>query len=125
MILLPEDSSASATSIRRGHVQRGAPDVAVIVSDTFGRPWRHGLTNVAIGVSGMDPVRSYVGRRDPDGFDLKVTEMALADELAAAAEPVMNKLDRVPAAVVRGLDVPVQDRDHTALIRPPDQDLFR
>ena len=61
VILLPEDSSASATSIRRGHVQRGAPDVAVIVSDTFGRPWRHGLTNVAIGVSGMDPVRSYVG----------------------------------------------------------------
>ena len=123
--LLPEEPSASARAIRRGLVERGAPDVAVIVSDTFGRPWRMGLTNVAIGVSGMDPLRSYVGQRDSDGYDLEVTVMAIADELAAAAEPVMNKLDRTPVAVVRGLDIAVEEHDHTSLIRPPDEDLFR
>ncbi len=123
--LLPDDASASARAIRAGLVRRGQPDVAVIVTDTFGRPWRDGLTNVAIGVSGMHPLRSYIGQRDPSGMDLRVTVMALADELAAAAEPVMNKLDRVPAAVVRGLDIPVAEHDHVPLIRPASMDLFR
>ena len=123
--LLPEDPSASAAALRRGLRERGAADVAVIVSDTFGRPWREGLTNVAIGLSGLNPLVSYLGRRDPAGYDLQVTVIALADELAAAAEPVMNKLDRVPAAVVRGLAVPLEEYDHSSLIRPPELDLFR
>ena len=93
--LLPLDSSASARRLRAGLVVRGQPGVGLIVSDTFGRPWRDGLTNVAIGVSGMAPLRSYVGQIDEHGYDLRVTVMAIADELAAAAEPVMNKLDRV------------------------------
>ena len=123
--LLPVDSSVSARGIRRGLVERGQPDVGVIVSDTFGRPWRDGLTNVAIGVSGMDPMLSYVGQEDAEGYDLKVTVMALADELAGATEPVMNKLDRVPVAVVRGLDVPVSEHDASTLVRPAEMDMFR
>ncbi|MDE2966357.1 MAG: coenzyme F420-0:L-glutamate ligase [Chloroflexota bacterium] len=123
--LLPVDSSASALEIRRGLVARGQVDVPIIVTDTFGRPWRNGLTNVAIGVSGMNPIRSYVGQVDAEGYDLQVTEMAIVDELASAAEPVMNKLDKVPVAVVRGLNVPVEEYDHTSLVRPAEMDLFR
>ena len=123
--LLPVDSSASARRIREGLVARGQVDVPVIVSDTFGRPWRNGLMNVAIGVSGMNPIRSYVGEVDAEGYDLRVTEMAIVDELASAAEPVMNKLDAVPVAVVRGLNIPVEEHDHSALVRPAEMDLFR
>lgn len=123
--LLPLDSSASAAQIRAGLRERGQVDVPVIVTDTFGRPWRQGLMNVAIGVSGMEPIHSYIGEYDDQGYDLRVTEMAWADEFASAAEPVMNKLDRVPVAVIRGLNIPVVEADHTALLRPPDQDLFR
>ena len=123
--LLPIDSSTSALAIRQGLVERGQVDVPVIVSDTFGRPWRNGLTNVAIGVSGMNPIRSYVGEVDAEGYDLRVTEMAIVDELASAAEPVMNKLDAVPVAVVRGLDIPIEEYDHSTLVRPAEMDLFR
>ena len=123
--LLPLDSSASAKAIRQGLVERGQVDVPVIVTDTFGRPWRNGLTNVAIGVSGMNPIRSYIGEVDEEGYDLRVTEMAIVDELASAAEPVMNKLDKVPVAVVRGLKVPVEEYDHEPLVRPAEMDLFR
>lgn len=123
--LLPLDSSASAKQIRAGLVDRGQSDVPVIVTDTFGRPWRQGLTNVAIGISGMEPIHSYIGEYDDQGYDLRVTEMCWADELASAAEPVMNKLDRVPVAVVRGLNIPIVEADHTSLLRPPEVDLFR
>ena len=123
--LLPVDSSASASAIRRGLAERGQADVPVIISDTFGRPWRNGLTNVAIGVSGMRPIYSYIGQTDAAGYDLRVTEMCWADELASAAEPVMNKLDAVPVAVIRGLDVPLEEGDHQPLIRAAEQDLFR
>ena len=123
--LLPVDSSASAAAIRRGLAERGQADVPVIVSDTFGRPWRNGLTNVAIGVSGMRPIYSYIGQTDAAGYDLRVTEMCWADELASAAEPVMNKLDAVPVAVIRGLDVALEEADHQPLIRAAEQDLFR
>jgi coenzyme F420-0:L-glutamate ligase/coenzyme F420-1:gamma-L-glutamate ligase len=124
--LLPVDSSASAKRLRQGLVKLGQPDVPIIVTDTFGRPWREGLTNVAIGVSGMDPMISYEGQVDSEGYELRVTVMALADQLAAASEPVMNKLDRVPVAVVRGLSVPLDDTaDHTTLVRPPENDMFR
>lgn len=123
--LLPVDASASAAQIRRGLVKAGQPDVAVIISDTFGRPWREGLTNVAIGVSGMNPLRDYVGQRDAEGYDLRVTVLAIADEIAAAAELVMNKLDRIPAAVLRGLDIEIEEFDHRRLIRATELDLFR
>ena len=123
--LLPVDSSASAAAIRRGLAERGQADVPVIISDTFGRPWRNGLTNVAIGVSGMQSIYSYIGQTDAAGYDLRVTEMCWADELASAAEPVMNKLDAVPVAVIRGLDVPLEEGDHQPLIRAAEQDLFR
>ena len=123
--LLPVDASSSAARIRRGLVEAGQPDVAVIISDTFGRPWREGLTNVAIGVSGMNPLRDYIGQRDAEGYDLRVTVLASADEIAAAAELVMNKLDRIPAAVLRGLDVTIEEFDHRRLIRAPELDLFR
>ena len=125
VVLLPLDPSASATAIRLGLAKRGQAEVPVIVTDTFGRPWRDALTNVAIGVSGMNPLRSYEGQTDTEGYELRVTVMALADQLAAAAEPVMNKLDRVPVAVVRGLGVPLEEGDHTTLIRPTELDMFR
>ena len=122
--LLPEDSSASASAIRRGLREAGQPDVAVLVSDSFGRPWREGVVNVAIGVSGMNPLRDYIGQRDAEGYDLRMTVMATADEIAAAAELVMNKLDGVPAAVLRGLDVPIEEFDQRPLIRAAELDLF-
>ena len=86
--LLPVDSSASAHGIRQGLVALGQPNVPIIVTDTFGRPWRDGLTNVAIGVSGMNPLLSYEGQVDSEGYELRVTVMALADQLAGASEPV-------------------------------------
>lgn len=123
--LLPIDPSASAAAIRRGLVERGQVDMPVLVTDTFGRPWREGLTNVAIGVSGLKPLHSYIGERDDRGYPLQMTIMATADEIAGAAELVMGKLDRVPVAVVRGLDLPVEESDHRPLMRPPELDLFR
>ena len=84
-------------------------EVCVVIADTFGRPWREGLTNIAIGVAGFAPLKSYLGERDPAGRPLQATVLALADELASAAEPVMGKLDRVPAALVRGLVLPPDD----------------
>jgi coenzyme F420-0:L-glutamate ligase / coenzyme F420-1:gamma-L-glutamate ligase len=97
----------------------------VIVTDTFGRPWREGLVNVAIGVAGLRPLRSYLGERDPAGNVLQATVIALADELAAAAEPVMGKLARIPAAIVRGLDWEPGAGAGRDLIRDPARDLFR
>jgi len=123
--LLPEDSDRSARSLRdRIRALTGA-EVAVIVADTFGRPWREGLTNVAIGVAGLAPLRSYVGARDPAGHTLQATILALADELAGAAEPVMGKLDRVPAAIIRGLGLPASEEGSKPLQRDPARDLFR
>ena len=76
-------------------------DVAVIISDTFGRPWRDGLVNVAIGLAGMEAVKDYTGLHDAQGYELKVTALSVADELAAAAELVMNKLDQIPVAIIQ------------------------
>ena len=101
-------------------------DVAVIIADTFGRPWREGLTNIAIGVAGMAPLKSYLGERDPAGRPLQATILAVADELASAAEPVMGKLDRIPAAIIRGLVVAPDDGSGSkSLLRDPNRDLFR
>ena len=123
--LLPEDSDRSAREVRdRVRVLAGV-DVRVIITDTFGRPWREGLTNIAIGVAGFAPLRSYLGERDSAGRPLQATILALADELAGAAEPVMGKLDRIPAAIVRGLTLSAAEEGSKPLVREPARDLFR
>ena len=101
-------------------------DVAVIISDTFGRPWREGQTDVAIGLAGISPITDYVGQRDPHGHEFRVQQLCVADELAAAAELVKGNLSRVPAALIRGFPW-VRDDEATAasLIRAHERDLFR
>jgi coenzyme F420-0:L-glutamate ligase/coenzyme F420-1:gamma-L-glutamate ligase len=123
--VLPPDPDASARAIRQGVYERRGVAPAVIISDTFGRPWRDGLVNVAIGLAGLTAIRDYTGLRDAQGYELKVTALAIADELAAAAELVMNKLDNVPVAIVRGYDYPQGEGSLTQLIRLPERDLFR
>lgn len=123
--LLPVDADASAAGIRAGLRQRLGVDVAVVVSDTFGRPWRHGLTDVAIGVAGMSAIRDYRGRVDPHGNELAMTEVAEVDEVASAAELVMGKLAGVPVAVVRGLSYTDDGAGVRALVRAPAEDMFR
>jgi coenzyme F420-0:L-glutamate ligase/coenzyme F420-1:gamma-L-glutamate ligase len=123
--LLPEDADRSATQIREEARRRAGGDVAVIISDTFGRPWREGCTNVAIGISGMEPMIDYRGQKDPAGFQFRASVLAVADELAAASEPVMGKLDRIPAAIVRGYVYPKGETGSSVLVRPPERDLFR
>jgi coenzyme F420-0:L-glutamate ligase/coenzyme F420-1:gamma-L-glutamate ligase len=123
--LLPVDPDASARRIRDAvRVQAGA-EVGVLIADTFGRPWREGLTNIAIGVAGVAALRSYLGELDPAGRPLQATVLALADELASAAEPVMGKLDRIPAVIVRGLRLAASDDGSKPLLRDPARDLFR
>lgn len=123
--LLPRDPDASAARIRVTLENRCGSPIGVIVSDTFGRAWRVGQTNVAIGSSGPAPMRDHRGQRDPAGRELAVTEIAHTDELAAAAELVMGKLDRVPAAIVRGYPWEPAPGGAADLVRPPGQDLFR
>jgi coenzyme F420-0:L-glutamate ligase/coenzyme F420-1:gamma-L-glutamate ligase len=125
VVLLPEDPDRSARALRERLRDLAGAAVAVIVADTFGRPWREGLTNVAIGVSGLAPLQSYLGQRDPAGRELQATILAVADELAGAAELVMGKLDRIPVAIVRGLALPVAEEGSKALLRDPSRDLFR
>ena len=124
--LLPVDADRSARHLRDALRARHGVDVSVIVSDTFGRAWRLGLTDVAIGVAGLAAVVDLRGERDAGGRELQVTEVAIADEIAGAAELVMRKAAGVPAAIVRGLD-PAWRRDGSAreLVRAPGEDLFR
>jgi coenzyme F420-0:L-glutamate ligase/coenzyme F420-1:gamma-L-glutamate ligase len=123
--LLPEDPDASADRIRAGIERATGVAPAVVITDTFGRPWREGHVNFAIGLAGMEPIVDYAGRADPAGYELRVTQMAAADELAAAAELVHGKLDRVPVAVVRGYDYPPGCGTAKALVRDAERDLFR
>lgn len=123
--LLPEDPDRSARAFRDAVRARTRAEIFVIVADTFGRPWREGLVNIAIGVAGFAPLRSYLGERDPAGRPLQATILAIADELSAAAEPVMGKLDRIPAAIVRGLPVAPSEEGSKALLRDPARDIFR
>jgi coenzyme F420-0:L-glutamate ligase/coenzyme F420-1:gamma-L-glutamate ligase len=123
--LLPEDPDASARAFAdRVRAELGV-EVAVIVADTFGRPWREGLVNVAIGVAGLRPLQTYLGVPDAHGYTLQATILAVADELAAAAELVMGKLDRVPVAVVRGYRLDPGPGSARELLRDPNLDLFR
>ncbi|CAN5679251.1 hypothetical protein BH20ACT2_BH20ACT2_25380 [soil metagenome] len=125
--LLPVDSDRSARRIRDGLRARAGVEVAVIVSDTFGRPWRQGLTDVAIGCAGIAAVVDLRGGNDAYGRELAVTEVAVVDELAGAAELVMGKAAGIPVAVIRGVD-PSWLRSgevRAEIIRPPSEDLFR
>lgn len=124
--LLPVDSDRSARRIRDIVRARLGVEVGVIVSDTFGRPWRRGLTDVAIGVAGIAGVVDLRGTDDALGRTMQVTEVAVADELASAAELVMGKSSGIPVAVVRGTDPSwLRDSSVAELIRPPAEDLFR
>ncbi|MHB8510911.1 MAG: coenzyme F420-0:L-glutamate ligase [Actinomycetota bacterium] len=124
LCLLPLDPDASAEEIRKGLLEKTGRSVAVIVSDTFGRPWRSGQTNIAIGVSGMSPIHSYIGEPDTFGNPMHATEIAIADEIAGAAELVMGKVDRVPVAIVRGFSISGEGSARM-LVRDPASDLFR
>jgi len=125
MVLLPEDPDRSAHRIRTRLDREVGVDLPVIVSDTFGRPWRRGLTDIAIGVSGLLPILDLRGSLDWTGRELEVTEIAVADELASAADLVMGKSSGVPAALVRGYDGPRGQGRGADLVRPVDEDLFR
>jgi coenzyme F420-0:L-glutamate ligase/coenzyme F420-1:gamma-L-glutamate ligase len=123
--LLPLDSDASAAQIRDGLSTRFGVAPAIIISDSFGRPWRKGITNIAIGVAGMLPFADYRGITDPSGHDLRITIMAVADELAAAAELVHGKIDRRPVALIRGYDYPRGDGKAVDMVLEAEKDLFR
>ncbi len=125
MILLPEDPDRSAHRIRSRLERVFGIDLPVIISDTFGRPWRRGLTDVAIGVSGLEAVLDLKGTKDWVGRELEVTEIAVADELAAAADLVMGKASGIPAALIRGYEGPRGEGRGADLVRSPDEDLFR
>lgn len=123
--LLPLDPDRSAAELRGRLADLCGAAPGVIITDTFGRAWREGLTNVAIGVAGMASLHSFAGRRDPYGYELRVTIVAVADELASAAELVMGKTDRVPFAIVRGYPFDPGVGAARELVRPPELDMFR
>jgi coenzyme F420-0:L-glutamate ligase/coenzyme F420-1:gamma-L-glutamate ligase len=123
--LLPEDSDASASALRRRLEELTGRRLGVIVADTFGRAWRMGITNVALGVAGLPALVDYRGRPDDYGQELTATLVAVADEVACAAELVMGKTDRLPVAVVRGYRPAAPPGSGRDLIRPPELDLFR
>ena len=124
LVLLPVDPDESARRLRDALRRRSGRDVGVIVTDSFGRPWRQGTTDVAIGAAGVEVLRDLKGERDPVGYELHATVIAVADEIAGAAQLVSGKLDRVPVTIVRGLDVRGDGRA-TEIPVPPERDLFR
>ena len=124
LVLLPLDPDASADALRRQLLELTGREVAVIVSDSFGRAWRQGTTDVAIGCSGLRPLLDLGGQRDRTGYELHATVIAVADQIAGAAQLVMGKLDGIPVAVVRGLDV-AGEGSARELVMPPERDLFR
>ena len=124
-VLLPVDPDASARRIRDGLKALGV-DVAVIISDTFGRAWREGQTDIAIGVAGIQPILSYIGQVDPHGHEFRVQALCVADELAGAAELVKGNLSRVPVALIRGYEWEADDTATIApVLRDQTRDLFR
>ena len=123
-MLLPSDPDASAASIRDALAARFGVAPAVIVTDSFGRAWRQGTTDVAIGVAGMRPLLDLRGEPDAGGRPLEATLIAVADELAGAAELVMGKASGVPAALIRGYAVPAGEGSARELVMPPERDLF-
>ncbi len=124
-LLLPEDPDQSALRLHRELKKRLQLSIPVIISDSFGRPWREGLTDVAIGLSGLRPLRDYRGHRDPHGYPLHSTVEAVADELACAAGLVCGKLERTPVCIIRGFAYRSGPGSAQQLIRPAKYDLFR
>jgi len=125
VLVLPKDPDASCRAHRARFAELGV-DVAVIMSDTFGRPWREGQTDIAIGIAGMQPLYSYIGQHDPHGHEFRVQELCVADELAAAGELVKGNTSRVPVAVIRGHDWERDDDASMApVLRDSEKDLFR
>jgi coenzyme F420-0:L-glutamate ligase/coenzyme F420-1:gamma-L-glutamate ligase len=123
LVLLPVDPDASAASLRARLRELTGREVGVVVSDSFGRPWRQGTTDVAIGAAGVEALRDLKGERDPTGYELRSTVIAIADEIAGAAELVMGKLDRTPVAIVRGLDAAGEGTARD-LVMPVERNLF-
>lgn len=124
-LLLPENPDRSAANLRRALKKTAGVTVPVIITDSFGRPWREGLTEFAIGIAGMKPLRDDRGRRDSHGYRLKASVEAIADEIACAAGLVCGKLNRTPACLVRGFEFSRGRGGVTELLRPPETDLFR
>ena len=129
LTLLPVDPDRSARELRARLQQLAGADsgfdIAVIISDTWGRPWRNGQVNMAIGMAGMEPIVDYRGQYDPYGYELQVSAIAVADELASAAELVMGKVDRVPVALIRGYSYIPGQGDARSLLRDTATDMFR
>jgi coenzyme F420-0:L-glutamate ligase / coenzyme F420-1:gamma-L-glutamate ligase len=123
--LLPIDPDDSAARLRDALAGDPGVDVAVVISDSFGRAWRHGITDVAIGVAGMDPVADYRGLNDRHGFPMEASVLAVADELAAAAELIMGKTDGIPIAIVRGYSYSPASGSGRDLLMPLERDMFR
>jgi coenzyme F420-0:L-glutamate ligase/coenzyme F420-1:gamma-L-glutamate ligase len=123
LVLLPVDPDASAARLRNRLRDLSGAEVGVIVTDSFGRPFRQGTTDVAIGAAGVEVLRDLKGERDPAGYELKSTVIAIADQIAGAAQLVMGKLDRTPVAIVRGLDV-AGDQTAQDVVMPADRNLF-
>jgi coenzyme F420-0:L-glutamate ligase / coenzyme F420-1:gamma-L-glutamate ligase len=123
LVLLPVDPDASAARLRARVHELTGREVGVVVSDSFGRPWRQGTTDVAIGAAGVEVLRDLKGERDPTGYELRSTVIAIADEIAGAAELVMGKLDRTPVAVVRGFDAAGEGAARD-LVMPAERNLF-
>jgi coenzyme F420-0:L-glutamate ligase / coenzyme F420-1:gamma-L-glutamate ligase len=124
LVLLPEDPDASAAGIRERLHELTGRTVAVLITDSFGRPWRQGTIDVALGASGLEVMRDLRGTRDRIGYELHATMIAVGDEIASAAELVMGKVDGIPVAVVRGLEV-AGDSSARDLVIPEERDLFR
>jgi coenzyme F420-0:L-glutamate ligase / coenzyme F420-1:gamma-L-glutamate ligase len=126
-LLLPEDPDKSANEILKSLKERTKKNVAVIISDSFGRPFRNGQTNVAIGIAGIEPMTSYIGKEDMYGKKLRVTEIAVVDELASAAELIMGKSNRIPVVIIRGFNYRKGGINSSIkkLIRPKEKDIFR
>jgi coenzyme F420-0:L-glutamate ligase/coenzyme F420-1:gamma-L-glutamate ligase len=126
LTLLPEDSDRSAREIRQRFSElNGSIAPAVIISDTWGRPWRQGQVNMAIGLAGMEPMTDYRGQHDAYGYELRASVIAIADELAAAAELVMGKIDQVPVALIRGYSYQPAEGSINSMLRDSSQDMFR
>jgi coenzyme F420-0:L-glutamate ligase / coenzyme F420-1:gamma-L-glutamate ligase len=125
LTLLPVDPDASAARLRAALRERAGVDTAVVISDTFGRPWREGQVNVAIGVAGIAPLNDYAGQPDVHGYTMRATNIAVADEIASAAELVMGKVEAVPVALVRGYQYARSEGSARQLVRAPEKDLFR
>ncbi len=125
VVLLPRDPDRSAHRLRTGLEQRFEGPIAVVVTDTFGRPWRRGVADIAIGVSGIDPIVDHRGTPDMYGRTMEVTEVAIVDEIAAAADLAMGKASGIPVAIVRGLDWTPGTGRLADIVRPDGEDLFR